>query len=93
MAIIEGVGDFVPGLLSFTTLLETVSIFDQSTKKTIFDDRWQNIQKEDGSTFSDKTSLVEYLEKIFDEVILLEVDTNEIQYITRNEAQTDFINS
>lgn len=93
MAIIEGVGDFIPGMLSFGVSLNHVSIFDKTTKKTVFDDKWQNLQKEDGSTFNDETLLIEYLETIFEDVILLEVDTNEIQYITRNEAQTDFINS
>lgn len=91
--VIEGVGAFIPGLLKVDVSDGRVHILNKSTKKILFDDIWENVQTKDGSVFGDAISLIEYLQEVTEDVILLQVDTNEIQYITRNEAQTDFINS
>lgn len=64
--IIQGLEPVYPSNLQVTIIDGRVSVYNNSRKRIVFEDRWQNITDKDGNTFSTETEMQQYLSTVFE---------------------------
>lgn len=64
--IIEGLEPVYPSNLQVSIIDGRVSIYNNSRKRIVFEDRWQNIRDENGNARDTETEMQAYLASVFD---------------------------
>lgn len=63
--IIEGLEPVYPSNLQVSIIDGRVSIYNNSRKRIVFEDRWQNIRDENGNARDTETEMQTYLSSVF----------------------------
>ena len=64
--IIQGLEPVYPSNLQVTIIDGRVSVYNNSRKRIVFEDKWQNVKDQDGNTFSTETEMQQYLSTVFE---------------------------